>query len=151
MERTLCLVKPDGVHRQLIGEVINRIERKGLQIVGLKLVSVSLNLAAEHYAEHRSKPFYPQLIEYITSGPVVAICVEGHRSVSILRSLLGKTDPAEAAIGTIRGDFGLCKGRNIAHASDSVTAAGREINLYFNAVELVSTKTALYDWIFRED
>jgi len=151
VERTLCLVKPDGVHRRLIGEVIGRIERKGLQIVGLKLLKVTPELAAEHYAEHSAKPFYPQLIEYITSGPVVAMCVEGSRSVAILRSLLGKTDPAEASLGTIRGDFGLCKGRNIAHASDSVTAAEREINLYFNAAELVSMKLALYDWIFRED
>ena len=151
MERTLCLVKPDGVHRHLIGEVISRVERKGLQIVGLKLLNVSSDLAAEHYAEHSAKPFYPQLIEYITSGPVVAMCVEGSRAVQILRSLLGKTDPAEAALGTIRGDFGLCKGRNIAHASDSVAAAEREINLYFHADELVSTKMALCDWIFRED
>ncbi|KAF0195506.1 MAG: nucleoside-diphosphate kinase [Bacillota bacterium] len=151
MERTLCLIKPDGVQRYLIGEVINRIERKGLQIVGLKMLVLSPELAAQHYAEHVSKPFYSKLVEYITSGPIVALCVQGHRSVTVLRSILGKTDPAEAAPGTIRGDLGLTKGRNIVHASDSVEAAEKEIRLYFNNSELISSKLALLDWIFRED
>jgi nucleoside-diphosphate kinase len=145
------LIKPDGVQRQLIGEVLGRIERKGLQIVGLKMLVVSPELAAEHYAEHVNKSFYPKLIEYITSGPIIAICLQGHRCVTVMRTILGKTDPAEALPGTIRGDLGLSKGRNIVHASDSVAAAEREINLYFQAAELVSSKMALYDWIFRED
>lgn len=151
MERTLCLVKPDGVQRHLIGEVINRLERKGLQIVGLKMLLVSPELAGQHYAEHSGKPFYPKLIEYITSGPVVAMCIEGHRAVTVLRSLLGKTDPAEAAPGTIRGDFGLCKGRNLVHASDSCDAAKKEISLFFTECELVVYNPALNPWIFRED
>jgi len=151
MERTLCLVKPDGVHRGLIGEVVTRLESKGLQIVGLKMLTVSPELAAQHYAEHVTKPFYPKLVEYITSGPIVAICVEGHRAVGVLRSLIGKTDPAEALPGTIRGDFGLCKGRNIVHASDSSDAALREIALYFTADEIITTSSPLHEWIFRED
>lgn len=151
MERTLCLIKPDGVQRGLIGEVIKRIERKGLTVCGLKMVKVSDSLAAEHYAEHNGKPFYPKLIEYITSGPVVALCVTGHRSITVLRTIVGKTDPAEAAPGTMRGDFGLCKGRNLVHASDSAAAAEREIALFFAPEELYATDMALSQWIFRED
>lgn len=151
MERTFCLIKPDGVHRGLIGEVITRLENKGLQLIGVKMLVVNPQLAALHYAEHEGKVFYPQLLEYITAGPVVAMCVRGHRAVSVLRSLVGKTDPAEAAGGTIRGDYGLCKGRNIVHASDSLAAAEREIALYFASEELVDCEQALLPWIYRED
>jgi nucleoside-diphosphate kinase len=145
------MVKPDGVQRGLIGEVIARIERKGLQVVGMKLLTVTPELAALHYAEHEGKVFYPKLIEYITAGPVVALVVEGHRAVGVLRSLVGKTDPAEAQTGTIRGDFGLCKGRNLVHAADSIDAAKREIALYFAADDLVTYDQALLAWVHRDD
>jgi len=151
MERTLCLIKPDAVHRGLMGEVISRIERKGLQIVAMKLLTVSPALAARHYAEHEGKHFYVKLVEHITGGPVVALCVRGHRAVSVLRSLVGKTDPADASTGTIRGDFGLCKGRNLVHAADSLEAAAREVALYFTPEELASYEHALLEWVHRDD
>ena len=151
MERTLCLIKPDAVQRGLMGEVISRVERKGLQVVGMKLLTVSPELAALHYAEHEGKHFYGKLVEYITSGPVVALCVQGHRAVGVLRSLIGKTDPAEAQTGTIRGDFGLTKGRNLVHAADSPEAAAREIALYFTPEELASYEQALLAWVYRDD
>jgi len=151
MERTLCLIKPDAVQRGLMGEVISRIERKGFQVVGMKLLTVTPELAALHYAEHEGKHFYVKLVEYITSGPVVALCVQGHRAVGVLRSLIGKTDPAEAQTGTIRGDFGLSKGRNLVHAADSPEAAAREIALYFAPEELTSREQALLAWIYRDD
>ncbi|MBS3872895.1 MAG: nucleoside-diphosphate kinase [Firmicutes bacterium] len=151
MERTLCLVKPDGVQRGLMGEVISRFERKGLQIVGVKMQRISAELAAKHYAAHLEKPFYPTLVEHITSGPVLALAVEGHRAVEVVRSLIGKTDPAAAMTGTIRGDFGLTMSRNIVHAADSVEAAAYEIALYFTPAELLTYDQALHNWIFRED
>lgn len=151
MERTLCLVKPDGVQRGLIGEVVLRLERKGLQIVGMKMLNISAELAAKHYEAHGGKSFYPTLVEHITSGPVVALAVQGHRAVEVVRSLNGKTDPALAMVGTIRGDFGLTMSRNIVHAADSVEAATYEISLYFKPEELISYDQALYKWIFRED
>lgn len=151
MEKTLCVIKPDGVERQLIGEIISRIERKGLQISGLKLFSVSREQAAEHYKEHLDKPFYKKLVEYITSGPVVAMCVEGHRAISVLRTIVGKTDPVEALPGTIRGDFGLCKGRNLVHASDSQAAAERELKLYFSKAEIITHSPTILPWVYRED
>ncbi|MBT9176179.1 MAG: Nucleoside diphosphate kinase [Firmicutes bacterium] len=151
MERTLCLIKPDAVQRGLMGAVVSRVERKGLQIVGLRMLKASRELAAIHYAEHQGKAFYPKLIDYITSGPIVALCVQGHRAVSVLRAIVGKTDPAEAVSGTIRGDFGMCKGRNVIHASDSVDAAKREIELYFGQDELIDFDWTIYEWVYRED
>ena len=151
MERTLCLVKPDGVQRGLIGEVVARFERKGLQIVGIKMLTISEELAAKHYLAHHGKPFYAALVEHITSGPVVALTVQGHRAVEVVRSINGKTDPALAMMGTIRGDFGLTMSRNIVHAADSVEAATYEISLYFNEEDLISYDQALFKWIFRED
>lgn len=151
MERTLCLIKPDAVQRGLVGELIARLERKGLQIIGIKMLRLSRELAALHYAEHQGKAFYPKLIEGIVSGPIVALCVQGYRAVSVLRSIVGKTDPAEAATGTVRGDFGLCKGRNLVHAADGIEAAKREIALYFSENEVIDFNWALYEWIYRED
>ena len=131
-ERTLVLVKPDGVERQLIGEIINRIERKGLTIAALELRQVSQELASQHYAEHDGKPFFGSLLEFITSGPVVAVIVEGIRAVAPVRQLAGGTDPVEKATpGTIRGDFGLETQFNLVHGSDSAESAQREIALWF--------------------
>ncbi|BBZ71052.1 nucleoside-diphosphate kinase [Mycobacterium paraseoulense] len=131
-ERTLVLIKPDGVERRLVGEIISRIERKGLTIAALELRRVSENLAAEHYAEHEGKPFFGSLLEFITSGPVVAAIVEGPRAIAAFRQLAGGTDPVDKATpGTIRGDFGLETQFNLVHGSDSTDSAKREIALWF--------------------
>lgn len=131
-ERTLVLIKPDGVERQLVGEIIGRIERKGLTIAALELRRVDEDLAAAHYAEHEGKPFFESLLEFITSGPVVAAIVEGPRAIAAFRQLAGGTDPVEkAAPGTIRGDFGLETQFNLVHGSDSTESAKREIALWF--------------------
>jgi len=131
-ERTLALIKPDGVERQLIGEIISRIERKGLTIAALELKNVSDDLARAHYAEHEGKPFFPSLLEFITSGPVVAAILEGPRAVAAFRQLAGGTDPVEKATpGTIRGDLGLETQFNLVHGSDSPDSAEREIALWF--------------------
>jgi nucleoside-diphosphate kinase len=131
-ERTLVLIKPDGVQRRLIGEIISRIERKGLAVVALELKHVSDELARAHYAEHDGKPFFPSLLEFITSGPVLAAVLEGPRAVAAFRQLAGGTDPVEKAVpGTIRGDFGLETQFNLVHGSDSQDSAEREIELWF--------------------
>ncbi len=131
-ERTLVLIKPDGVERRLIGEIIDRIERKGLTLAALELRHVSEDLAARHYAEHEGKPFFGSLLEFITSGPVVAAIVQGPRAVAAFRQLAGGTDPVDkAAPGTIRGDFGLETQFNLVHGSDSPESAAREIALWF--------------------
>ena len=131
-ERTLVLVKPDGVARGLVGEVISRIERKGLKLVALELRNVTRELAEQHYAEHSERPFFGDLLEFITSGPVVAAVVEGPRAVAAFRQLAGGTDPVEKATpGTLRGDFGLETQYNLVHGSDSPESAKREIDLWF--------------------
>ena len=131
-ERTLVLIKPDGVQRRMIGEIIGRIERKGLTIAALELKHVTDEVAAEHYAEHKDKPFFGSLLEFITSGPVVAAVLEGPRAIAAFRQLAGGTDPvAKATPGTIRGDFGLETQFNLVHGSDSPESAAREINLWF--------------------
>jgi nucleoside-diphosphate kinase len=131
-ERTLVLVKPDGVRRGVVGEIINRIERKGLTLVALELKHVDNELAAAHYAEHKDRPFFGDLLEFITSGPVVAAILEGPRAVAAFRQLAGGTDPVEKATpGTIRGDFGLETQFNLVHGSDSPESAAREIGLWF--------------------
>jgi nucleoside-diphosphate kinase len=131
-ERTLVLVKPDGVKRLLVGEILGRIERKGLSIAALELKVVSEDLARQHYAEHEGKPFFPSLLEFITSGPVVAVIVEGPRAVAAFRQIAGGTDPVEnAAPGTIRGDLALVTQDNLVHGSDSPESAAREIELWF--------------------
>jgi nucleoside-diphosphate kinase len=135
--RTFVMVKPDGVRRGLVGTVIARFEQKGLRLVGLKLLAVTPELAAQHYAEHREKPFYPELVQFITSGPVVAMVFEGRDAVTVARTIMGATDPVKAAPGTIRGDFGLAITENIVHGSDSAESAEREIGLYFTPQELV--------------
>ena len=131
-ERTLVLVKPDGVKRLLVGEILGRIERKGLTIAALELKNVSEDVARQHYAEHEGKPFFPSLLEFITSGPVVAVIVEGPRAIAAFRQIAGGTDPVEkAAPGTIRGDLALVTQDNLVHGSDSPDSAAREIELWF--------------------
>ena len=131
MEKTLVLVKPDGVRRGLIGEVIKRIESNGLSILAMKMMTVTKELANEHYAEHVEKPFFDELIKFITSGPIVAIAVEGENAVSVMRKLMGATNPKDADPGTIRGDYGHEITENIVHGSDSTDSAIRELSLYF--------------------
>jgi nucleoside-diphosphate kinase len=131
IERTLVLVKPDGVSRGLAGDVLSRIERKGLRLVALELRSIDRQTADRHYAEHREKPFFGSLVEFITSGPVVAAVVEGPRAVEAFRQLAGATDPLKAAPGSIRGDYALEVQDNIVHGSDSAESAAREIALFF--------------------
>ncbi|MFF0881828.1 nucleoside-diphosphate kinase, partial [Bacillus velezensis] len=127
MEKTFIMVKPDGVQRQLIGEILSRFERKGLQLAGAKLMQVSEQMAENHYAEHKGKPFFGELVEFITSGPVFAMVWEGENVVEITRQLIGKTNPKDALPGTIRGDYGMFVGKNIIHGSDSLESAEREI------------------------
>ncbi|MGI8720774.1 MAG: nucleoside-diphosphate kinase [Geodermatophilaceae bacterium] len=130
-ERSLVLVKPDGVRRALIGEVISRIEAKGLRLVALQLRELDRETAAQHYAEHEGKPFFGDLIEFITGGPLVALVIEGPRAIAAFRALAGATDPVAAGVGTIRGDFALEVQNNIVHGSDSTESAAREVKLFF--------------------
>jgi nucleoside-diphosphate kinase len=150
MEQTLILIKPDGVERLLIGPIITRFEQHGLKIVGLKMVQVSNKLARQHYAVHEDKPFFKPLIEYITSSPVVAIVLEGPEAVQIARNTIGATRPAEAAPGTIRGDFGMMVGRNLVHGSDSPENAAIEISLWFDKAEVASYNRTIESWILEE-
>lgn len=149
MERTFLMIKPDGVQRNLIGEIISRIERKGLKLVGGKFMTVPQSLAEEHYAEHTDKPFYKHLISFITSAPVFAMVVEGEDAVHVARHIIGKTNPSEATPGTIRGDLGLTVGRNIIHGSDSVESANKEINLWFKADELSEYSESRESWLYE--
>ena len=149
MERTLVLIKPDGVQRGLIGEVIARLERRGLRLVGAKFLQVSQNLAETHYSIHKGKPFYDGLIAYITSSPVMAMAWEGPSAVVAVRQTMGATRPTEAAPGSVRHDFGLEVGRNLTHASDSVENGQVEVSLWFSDQELVSWGRALDPWIFE--
>ncbi|MBI4363044.1 MAG: nucleoside-diphosphate kinase [Euryarchaeota archaeon] len=135
-ERTFVMVKPDGVARGLTGEVILRLERKGLRVIALRMLRVDEKRAREHYAEHRSKPFFPELVAHIRSGPSVAMVVEGRQAIPVVRGLVGATDPAQAAPGTLRGDYGSRITQNIIHASDSPESARREMGLYFTEKEL---------------
>ncbi len=137
MATTFVMVKPDGVRRGLVGEVVRRMELKGLQLKAMKLLQVSPELAAKHYEEHKDKPFYPDLISFITSGPSVPMVWEGREAVSVARTIMGATDPVKAAPGTLRGDFGLAITENIVHGSDSDASAEREIALYFSRQEIV--------------
>ncbi|RLI80514.1 nucleoside-diphosphate kinase [Archaeoglobales archaeon] len=149
IERTFVMVKPDGVQRGLIGEIISRLERKGLKIVAMKMMKIEESLAKEHYTEHKERPFFGDLISYITSGPVVAMVIEGKEAVSVVRTLVGQTNPREALPGTIRGDYGIDVGRNVIHASDSTQSADREINLFFKEEEILSYSKADEVWIYE--
>ena len=147
MERTLVLVKPDGVQRGLIGKIIDRFETRGLKLTGLKFIQMSDGLAAQHYAVHEGKPFYDSLVSYIVSGPVVAMAWEGKDAISIARVTMGTTNPAEAPLGTIRGDFGVEISRNLVHGSDSQETANYEIDLFFELDELVSWDRDIEPWL----
>jgi nucleoside-diphosphate kinase len=136
-ERTLVLVKPDAVERKLAGEILARFERRGLDIVGAKLVQVSRDLAERHYAEHREKPFFGELVEFITSAPTLALVLEGESAIQVVRTTMGATNPVDSAPGTIRGDLALAMPNNLVHGSDSPESAEREIGLWFGADELV--------------
>ena len=149
MERTLLLVKPDGVQRGLVGTIIDKVERRGLRMIGMKLMSVSTHLAETHYAIHKGKPFYSGLIDYITSTPVVAIAWQGSKAVAVVRQVLGATDPTTAEAGTIRGDYGIDIGRNLTHGSDSVKNGTTEINLWFKPDELIEWKRSGEEWIYE--
>lgn len=150
MERTLILVKPDAMQRGLAGEILARLERRGLRIAGLKLMQVDRALAERHYGEHAGKPFYEGLVSYITASPIVAAVLEGTGAVEAVRSTVGKTNPREAAPGTIRGDFGLEIGRNLIHGSDSTESAAREVSLFFNDNELVTYQRAIDAWVYED-
>ncbi|HLG27821.1 nucleoside-diphosphate kinase [Paenisporosarcina macmurdoensis] len=147
MERTFLMVKPDGVQRNLIGEIVGRFEKKGFQLVGSKLMQITPELAAEHYGEHKERPFFGELVEFITSGPVFAMVWEGENVISVGRLMTGATNPKESAPGTIRGDFAVTVGKNIIHGSDSSDSAVREIGLFFKEEELVSYSKDANNWI----
>ena len=151
MERTLILFKPDAVQRGLCGEMLGRIERKGLQLVGLKMLQVTPEMSRQHYAEHVEKPFYPGLEEFITSGPIVAVAIEGPSAISVMRTLMGKTNGAEAAPGTIRGDLGCSKQMNLIHGSDGPEAAEKELALYFDQAELFDRDSLLASVLKADD
>ncbi len=149
MERTLIIIKPDAVQRGLIGEIVNRFERRGLRIVAMKLMQITTQLAEQHYAIHKGKPFYASLIDYITSGPVVVMVLEANDAIAIARRTMGATRPAEAAPGTIRADFGLEVGRNLVHGSDGPDTAAFEIDLFFDEDEMLSYTRDTDPWIFE--
>jgi nucleoside-diphosphate kinase len=150
MERTLVLVKPDGVQRGLVGEILARFERKGLKVVGLRMLDVSRPMAEQHYAVHAGKHFYDGLVEFITSGPVAAVALEGPDAIATVRRLVGQTMPNEAGPGTIRGDLGISGLRNLIHASDAPETATVELDLWF-ADELVDYQRAIDAWIVAEE
>nr|WP_295971667.1 nucleoside-diphosphate kinase [uncultured Bacillus sp.] len=148
MEKTFLMVKPDGVQRNLIGEIVSRFEKKGFRLVGAKLMSISTELAGNHYAEHKERPFFGELVDFITSSPVFAMVWEGENVIATARQMMGSTNPKDAAPGTIRGDFGITVGKNVIHGSDSPESAVREIALFFNENELVEYGKLINQWIY---
>jgi nucleoside-diphosphate kinase len=151
MERTLVLVKPDGVQRGLVGEILSRMERKGLKVVGLRLLEVSREMAERHYAVHAGKPFYAGLVDFITSGPVTAVALEGPDAIATVRRVVGQTMPNEAAPGTIRGDLGISGLRNLIHASDAAETAAFELGLWFDSDQLLDYARDVDAWIVAEE
>ncbi|RJS68638.1 nucleoside-diphosphate kinase [ANME-2 cluster archaeon] len=149
MEQTFVMIKPDGVQRGLIGEIISRIERKGLRIVAMRMCQITDETARRHYAEHVEKPFFSSLVDFITSSPVVQMIVEGENAVVVMRTMSGATDPKEALIGTIRGDFGLDVGRNLIHSADSLESAKREIAIHFTEEDVVEYTKADETWVYE--
>ena len=148
VEKTFLMVKPDGVQRNLIGEIVARFEKKGFQLVGAKLMSIPAELAEEHYGQHKERPFFGELVDFITSGPVFAMVWQGENVISTARQMMGATNPKDAAQGTIRGDFGLTVGKNVIHGSDSATSAEREIGLFFKDTGVVEYKKPVDEWIY---
>jgi nucleoside-diphosphate kinase len=149
LERTFIAIKPDGVQRGLVGEVIKRFEAKGFTLVGMKLLKVSKELAEQHYDVHKEKPFFAGLVSFISSSPVVAMVWEGDGVVATARKIIGATNPLNAELGTIRGDFGVSIGRNLIHGSDAIETAQREINLWFKPEELVDWKPTVTPWLYE--
>lgn len=149
MERTLVIIKPDGVQRGLVGAIITRLERRGLRLAGMKFMQISHDLASRHYEVHKGRPFYESLIEYITSAPTVAMVWEGRSAITVVRNTMGATNPSQAGPGTIRGDYGLEIGRNLIHGSDSSQTAEFEVDLFFGEDELVDWQRAADPWIFE--
>lgn len=149
MERTYVMVKPDGVQRNLVGEILSRFEKKGFKIVGLKMLRLTREIAEKHYAEHIGKPFFESLVSYITSGPVVAFVLEGKDVVATVRAMNGATNPLNAGPGTVRGDYAIEVGRNVIHASDSVESANREIGIYFTEAELCEYTKNVDNWLYE--
>ncbi|HEX3031485.1 MAG TPA: nucleoside-diphosphate kinase [Bacillota bacterium] len=149
MEKTYVMVKPDGVQRNLTGKIVSRYENKGYKLAGMKLLRLTREMAEEHYSEHVGKGFFEGLVQYITSGPVVAMVLEGKDVVAGVRAMNGATNPANAAPGTIRGDFAIEVGRNVVHASDSVESAQREISIYFKPEELLDYQKAEESWLYE--
>ncbi len=148
METTLLILKPDALQRRLAGRILARFEEKGLQIVGLKMAHLRRELVEEHYAPHRGKPFYENLVRYMTSNPVILVAARGRNAVRVCRSLLGATFGYDAAPGTIRGDFGISKSMNLVHASDSPESAERELGLFFQGYEIFDSRPADLEWIY---
>jgi nucleoside-diphosphate kinase len=146
-ERTFVAIKPDAVQRNLIGEIIKRVEQKGLTVVALKLIRPSVELVSEHYGEHKEQYFFQDLVSFFLSGPIVAMVLEGCNAIEIVRKLIGKTQPEDAEAGTIRGDYCFGKGRNLVHASDSIENAAREIGLWFSEGEIVSYSKTIDQWV----
>ncbi len=147
MERTLVLIKPDAVQRGLTGEIISRLEKRGLKIVALKMLQMDEVLACRHYATHQGKPFFPGLVAFITSSPLIAAVFEGRKAVEAVRKTMGETDPIKASPGTIRGDFGLDMGHNLIHGSDSVESAAQEISLFFSEREILNYQREMDRWV----
>lgn len=148
MEKTLLIVKPDGVQRRLVGEIIGRFERKGFQIIGLKLMTIDRALAERHYEVHKERPFYPALVRFMTSGPVVVFALAAVDAIKVVRKMVGATFGPEAEPGTIRGDLGLSRSFNLIHASDSPESAAHELSLFFEAAELQEYAVPGQDWIY---
>jgi len=149
MERTLVLIKPDAMQRGLAGEIIARLERRGLRIIAMRMLHMDEALARQHYAAHEGKAFFPGLLQYITSSPIIAAIFEGNNAVEIARQSMGATNPAEAAPGTIRGDLGIDTGRNLVHGSDSLEAAEKEIGLFFQEGKMFSYERSIDPWVFE--
>ncbi len=149
VEKTLILLKPDAVQRAIAGEIISRFEKKGLKIVGMKLINVSKELAHTHYAEHKEKPFFSGLVDFITAGPTLSMVVEGDNAIAVVRRLVGATNPQNADPGTIRHDFGMVTGRNLIHASDSPASAAREIALFFKKEDIIEYKLVHEKWVYE--
>jgi len=149
VEKTFVMVKPDGVQRQLVGEIVKRFESKGLRLAGMKLMQITREMAEEHYSEHKDRAFFPELVGFITSSPVVAMVLEGDNAVSICRTLMGATKAEEAAPGTIRGDFAQYTGKNLVHGSDGLDSAEREIGIFFNKEEILNWELDGRRWVLE--
>ena len=149
MSRTLVLLKPDSIQRALVGDIIARLERRGLKIAGMKLMQVSNELAHRHYGEHEGKPFFADLVEFITSGPIVAMVLDGENAVQLVRATMGSTNPADSPPGSIRGDYGMTIGMNLVHGSDSDESAEREIGLFFSPDEVLNYERGIDSWVIE--